>query len=300
RFLNVRKNLKLKAEDLALVFGFILASCSLISPAPTAVAPSPKGQWGRVVPIAETAHPNLYYNQSEINELRNMILVHHSPANLYNLYMKTFRNKIAVRTDGKTGNPHQTNMQAAISYMIEPAAAKADAIKASLMSFVTNVPNGLVSWFNTPGRGFAGYSLPWMYDLLLAYNPEKLSASDRRTLKAWFLKSATNLNFETRTVYLNNNRTVNSGTTREGKPMMPFPNWYSRFMGPSLACALVSGDQAAVDYWADSGWPHDLFTTPSDIAMYGLPATVNRYDLVMYLLSTYASGANSDSYDREG
>jgi hypothetical protein len=31
-------------------------------------------------------------------------------------------------------------------------------------------------------------------------------------------------------------------------------------MGPSLACALVSGDQAAVDYWADSGWPHELLT----------------------------------------
>jgi len=290
----------MKTENLALLFGLILASCSLIPAAHTAIRPSAKGQWGRVVPIADNAHPNLYYNQSEINELRNMILVQHSPAHLYDLYMNRFRNKIAVQTDGKTGNPHGRNMEAAISYMIEPTAAKADAIKASLLSFVTNAPTGLGTWYNTPGRFFAGYSLPWMYDLLLAYNPERLSATDRTTLKAWFLKSATNLKFETRTVYLNNDRTVNSGTTREGKAMMPFPNWYSRFMGPSLACALLSGDQAAIDYWADSGWPHGLFTTPSDIATYGLPATVNRYDLVMYLLSTYASGANSDSYDREG
>jgi hypothetical protein len=84
--------------------------------------------------------------------------------------------------------------------------------------------------------------------------------------------------------------------------MVSFPNWYSRFMGPALACALVSGNQAAVDYWADSGWPHDLFTFdgvtfpgghyPSD--------TANRYDLVMYLLAVYPSGANTDTYTREG
>ena len=84
--------------------------------------------------------------------------------------------------------------------------------------------------------------------------------------------------------------------------MVSFPNWYSRYMGPSLACALVSGDQAAVDYWADSGWPHDLLTFdgvtfpggthPSDAA--------NRYDLVMYLLAVYPSGANTDTYTREG
>ena len=35
--------------------------------------------------------------------------------------------------------------------------------------------------------------------------------------------------------------------------MQAFPNWYSRYMAPALAAALVSGDQSLVDYWADSG-----------------------------------------------
>jgi hypothetical protein len=35
--------------------------------------------WGRITPIADGNHPNLYYNQSEIDELRQMVLVQHSP-----------------------------------------------------------------------------------------------------------------------------------------------------------------------------------------------------------------------------
>jgi hypothetical protein len=81
--------------------------------------------------------------------------------------------------------------------------------------------------------------------------------------------------------------------------MVRFPNWYSRFMGPALACALVSGNQAAVDYWADSGWPHNLFTFDEVTTTYPSD-TANRYDLVMYLLAVYPSGANTDTYDREG
>jgi hypothetical protein len=87
--------------------------------------------------------------------------------------------------------------------------------------------------------------------------------------------------------------------TREGKTMNGFANWYSRYMGPALACALVSGDQAAVDYWADSGWPHSLFTFEGVTNTYPSD-TANRYDLVMYLLAVYPSGANTDTYDREG
>ena len=81
--------------------------------------------------------------------------------------------------------------------------------------------------------------------------------------------------------------------------MVSLPNWYSRYMGPSLACAVVSGNQAAVDYWADSGWPHDLLTFDGVTATYPSDAA-NRYDLVMYLLAVYPSGANSDTYAREG
>src|SRR5262249_35269282 len=81
--------------------------------------------------------------------------------------------------------------------------------------------------------------------------------------------------------------------------MAGFPNWFSRYMGISLACALVSGNQAAVDYWADSGWPRNLFTFEGGSDTYP-PGTANRYCLGVYFLAVYPSGANTDTYDREG
>jgi hypothetical protein len=255
-----------------------------------------KGRWGSVVPIADDAHPNLYYNQSEINELRVMVLVHRTPSHLYHLYMNSIRDVMAVVAQA---GAHDTNSKAAVSYMMEPTSAKADAIKASLMSYVLTYPEGLGSWYD-PAYGFSGFSLAWMFDLLQAYNPDQLTPTERSMLKAWFAKSAARLKFDTRKPYQRNDGSLAAPQTREGKTMNDFPNWFSRYMGPSLACALVSGDQAAVDYWVDSGWPHTLFTTPSDIESMNLSSSVNRYDLVMYLLSTYASGANTDTYEREG
>jgi hypothetical protein len=143
-----------------------------------------------------------------------------------------------------------------------------------------------------------------MFDLILAYHPDKLSLEEKIHFKNWFKLSAERLKFDTRNpgAPSQSGHDVVPAETREGKRMVAFPNWYSRFMGPSLACALVSGDQAEVDYWADSGWPYGLLTfdgitypggsQPSD--------TANRYDLVMYLLAVYPSGANTDTYAREG
>jgi hypothetical protein len=274
----------------------VLLAYSLVFGALSVHADDEKGWWGRVVPIADNAHPNLYYNQGEINELRVMVLVNRTPWHLYNLYLNSIRDIMAV-----VAHPgaHYTNSKAAVSYMMEPTSAKADAIKASLISYMFTFPEGLGSWYDQ-AYGFSGLSLAWMFDLLQAYNPEKLSSTERSDVKAWFAKSAERLKFDTRTPYEKTDGSIAAPKTREGKTMNEFPNWFSRYMGPSLACALVSGDQAAVDYWADSGWPHTLFTTPSNIGSMGLSSSVNRYDLVMYLLSTYASGANTDTYEREG
>jgi hypothetical protein len=257
--------------------------------------------WGRVTPIADENHPNLYYDGGEVEELRRMMLVQHSPRHLYDRYRAEIRNAIAVKTIPDNKNPHPTNMKAALSYAIGPSDEKAAAIRASLLSFVDTFPGGLPGWYDTPGCSFSGYSVPWMFDLLIAYHPNMLSAAEKTRLKDWFRKSAENLKFDTRNpgAPSQSGRDVVPPETREGKTMVAFPNWYSRYMGPSLACALVSGNQAAVDYWADSGWPHDLLTFdgvtrahPSDAA--------NRYDLVMYLLAVYPSGANTDTYTREG
>jgi hypothetical protein len=89
-------------------------------------------------------------------------------------------------------------MKAALSYAIEPTTTKADAIRVSLLSFISAFPDGLPGWYSTPGCYFSGYSVPWMFDLLLAYHSDKLSPSEQTTLKAWFRKSAQNLRFDTR------------------------------------------------------------------------------------------------------
>jgi len=59
---------------------------------------------------------------------------------------------------------------------------------------------------------------------------------------------------------------------------------------------VCSSDLAAVDYWADSGWPHDRLTF--DGSNPPSPNT-NRFDLVMNILATYPSGATQDAYTRE-
>jgi hypothetical protein len=276
-------------------------SCALgiaLGAAP-AGADGQKGRWGRVTPIAPDRHPNLYYDQSEIDELRSMILVRHSPEQLDTLYRRFFRDVTAVPTIPVHDRPHPRNMKAAISYMIEPSTAKADAIRESLLSFLRAFPDGLPTWYKSRGCYFCGYSVPWLFDLVLAYHPETLSRGEVVRLRAWFAKSAQRAKFDTRVPYRDNERKLVAPVTREGKTMMPYPNWFSRYMGPSLACALVSGDQEAVDYWADSGWPHDLLVTDG-IERAGLSGSVNRYDLVMYLLAVYPSGANTDTYAREG
>src|SRR5262245_18754669 len=56
---------------------------------------STKGQFGRVVPIDDNNHPNLYWNRDEIDELRNMILVQRSPQNLVDLYDGVLKGAIA-------------------------------------------------------------------------------------------------------------------------------------------------------------------------------------------------------------
>ena len=205
---------------------------------------SPKGKWGRVTPIGDGNHPNLYYNQSEIDELRNMMLMQHAPKHLYDRYNAEIRDAVAVKTIPDNKQPHHTNMKAALSYAIEPTAHKADAMRASLLSFIKAFPTGLPGWYDTPGCYFSGYSVPWMFDLLMAYHPGTFSAAEKTKVKEWFRMSAEKLKFDTRNpgAPSQSGHDVVPAEQHEGKKMVAFPNWYSRYMGPSLACALVSGE----------------------------------------------------------
>jgi hypothetical protein len=184
--------------------------------------------------------------------------------------------------------------------MIEPSQAKADAIKATLFDYMNAHQGGIPDWYSAVC--FCGYPLALMFDLLQAYHPSTLSSAEKNQLKAWFKLSAENLKVDS-----NDPRKITASGTdwpdppiwHEGKLVDPIPNWYMRYMGPSLAAAFVSGDQAAVDYWADSGWPHNLFTFDGVTSTYP-DDTQNRYDMVTSLLAIYPSGADIESYTREG
>src|SRR5262245_26935764 len=289
---------------LLIVVGIIVgvAQCANHLTVKEPLTDSPKGLWGRVTPIADNNHPNLFYNQSEVDELRRMVLVQRNPKDLANLYDSSIKDVHAIFTQNECFRETITNMKAALSYMIEPTDSKASAIRAYLLALQKFRSRGLPDWST---ECFRAYPSAWMFDLIQAYHPEKLSSVEKANLKQWFALSAERLKFDSRDSFAVSGPShkretwVATVTRREGKTMVRFPNWYSRFMGPALACALVSGNQAAVDYWADSGWPHNLFTFDGVTNTYPSD-TANRYDLVMYLLAVYPSGANTDTYDREG
>jgi hypothetical protein len=259
---------------------------------------SAKGKWGRVVPIADNNHPNLYYNQSEIDELREMVLVQHRPALLWNLWEKSVSAARAVGPSAAGNLQGEENIKAALSYMLEPTDAKADAIRSALLAFMNTFPKGGGStgavWFNTADWNYSGYSVPWLFDLLMAYHPQKLSTSDVSALKHWFHLTAN--------VGRTDNWSINAPDgpkllTREGKTVAGYANWWARYLGNGFAAALMSGNQDDVDYWFDSGWPHDKFYYDGSWT----PATgQHQFDMVMYLLTVFPSGANEDTYNREG
>src|SRR5207248_1632817 len=124
-----------------------LSLCGLISGCASVYHPikaqyySSKGQWGRVVPIADNNHTNLYYNQTEIDELRKLVLVHHSPALLWDLWNNRVSGMYA-QGPSSSDNPANNNIGAAISYMLQPTNRKADAIRSALLDFMKRFPNG--------------------------------------------------------------------------------------------------------------------------------------------------------------
>src|SRR5215211_7292498 len=110
-----------------------LAPLGLHAPA-TWPATSPKGIWGNVTPIADNAHPNLFYNQAEIDQLRTMVLVNHNPAFLWTLYQNKIAGTLAIPPNPSNpddNEPWSTNDRAALTYMLEPTQAKANAIRSA-------------------------------------------------------------------------------------------------------------------------------------------------------------------------
>lgn len=251
------------------------------------------GEWGYVTPIADNNHPNLFWNQSEIHELRNMILVHQSPPVLVDAY-NTVRNSIA------SGSDCQRDWFASLNYMIEPSQAKAEAIRSALLRYINDHPGGIGDWFDT--GCFHSYPLALMFDLIQGYHPAVLSSVEHSKIKDWFSMSSNNQKVDS-----NDPRKITqSGLTwpkppvmHQGKLVAGIPNWFTRYLAINFSAAMVGGNQENVTYWADSGWPHDLFTFDGVTSSWP-PDDQNRYDIVTSLLAVYADGANIESYDREG
>jgi hypothetical protein len=292
---NVQNRIRAMVLAGLISFSLLLTACKPMKQNPQA---STVGQWGYTTPIADNDHPKLFWNQSEIEQLRQMILVDKNPQFLVDIYNNSMKNAIAApATDHRGGRPY---FFAAVGYMIEPTQAKADAIRTTLLASMNQNPHGIEDWYSA--GCFCGYAWALMFDLIQAYNPSTLSPDEKTSLKAWFKLSAERLKVDSndpRQVTASGRDDPPPPTPHEGKLVASIPNWYTRFMGPSLAAALVSGDQAAVTYWADSGWPHNLFTFDGVTSTYP-PDDQNRYDMVTSLLAVFPSGANIESYGREG
>ena len=264
---------------------------------PLLVSADAPGQWGRVVPIADNAHPNLFWNQSEINQLRQMVLVDHSPAYLYNAYRDKMQGLLA---DPSYDTLHNRGFFVGITYMLEPTQAKANAIRSALLTYQSQNPSGIPHWYSA--ACFCGWPLALWFDLIQAYHPNTLSTSEKNSLKAYFKLSADAQKVDSNNPQLvtgSGNEDPGPPITREGKSVQEIPNWYTREMGMAGAFVLLGGTQADVDFWFDSGWPHTLFTFDGVTPTFP-PDTQNRYDMITSILAMYPSGADVESYTREG
>src|SRR5262245_19501935 len=89
-------------------------------------------------PIADGNHPNLFWNQTEIDTLRSNITAGSPPllANTYNTYIKDVVANTATIPD------HQPAWRATLSYMIEPTTTKANAIKSYLFAVRSTYSGG--------------------------------------------------------------------------------------------------------------------------------------------------------------
>jgi hypothetical protein len=259
-----------------------------------------KGLWGRVVPIPDNGHPRLFWTQAEVDQLRTQLLTYHSPSWLWDRYTQLYQGVLAIPPDCNHPNdyePWRTNTRAAITYMLEPTQAKADAIRAALLAFpsLVNQPGFDGDWFQSPCYGFSGFPNALMYDLLLAYHPNTMSASEKQSTRDYFKYSsgADNGNFYPRDTDAQRNWVP---PVYEGIALGEYVNSFSNDIWNHLPQAIMSGDQFSIDYWADSGWPHDRFTYDGNPPV---AAPANRFDLVMFIRTLLPSGANLDSHGRE-
>ncbi len=250
----------------------------------------------QVTAIAADRHPNLFFNQVEIDALRRAVLVDRSPQYAVNVYSSIRNTPPAHKPanmnslpwpENYTAGRYATlaNMKALFSYMIEPTPAKASALKAALLSWTSDPNRG---WsHDVQGAGHAHFALAWMYDLI--YNAGVLSQSEKAGIDDFFSDISRLIAFSNSVWSTQTRHNVNM----EGSYRESYENWWQFDFHAGVVFALVSHDQSAVDRIFVTRVPEDYFL--QDITQFA-PDTRDLKNMINGLV--YPSGFNFDGYHR--
>ena len=314
--------MKLALSLLVLIVLFIVTQPNAI--ADQTISSDPSG-----VTLIGAKHPNLWYNQSEIDKLRKMILVDKSPSKLVSVYNTYAKGQLAVYppafgTDVATSNPKdgstpdgkvdwydgyvlgspvgKSNMKACVSYMIEPTSGKADKIKDVIFAFMAKG----ASWYKDPQAcGHVNWSLAWMYDL--TYNAGIYTDAEKAQIEAFFSEIVSLVKSGMGNGYRDNMGTVNgypiSGKhVHEGMTRGGYKNWYAFVAGGAVCAALNGNDQDLLDFFTKSQ-NTNLYTNPYSQGVTSTspdPDTCYVRDLYQYVNGmVFPSGATWDHYQRD-
>ncbi len=246
--------------------------------------------------IAPDQHPNLYFDQEEIDALREAVLVDATPAYAAEAYA-------AIRNTGPASFPTNlnslpwpqnyeagristhSNMKACFSYMIEPTEAKATALASALLSW-TSVPNR--GWsHDAQAAGHAQFALAWMYDLI--YNAGVLTEEEKLSIDDFFSDISRVIAFDAEAWANSTGHSVEE----EGSYRESYENWWQLDFHAGVVFALVSHDQSAVDRVFVTSVPEDFFV--QDVTRFA-PDTRDMKNMINGLV--YPSGNNFDGYHR--
>ncbi len=265
---------------------------------------------GTAKPIASNAHPNLYFNQAELEAIRKAVLVDKYPQYAVNTFnaikgVQPVNKPSTVETTNFEPNKNyhyniivgltRQNFQATWSYAIEPTQAKGQKLKESLLSWTSRMPgttyNALNLWMYDVHQGaFMHFALAWMYDLL--YPTGLLTDTEKQRLDQWFSEVAILAQSDwDKFVSHRNDYPDLYAVTYEGSRRESYFNKSAFDMGGAVVCALVSHNQAAVNSTIQSGISDNnfLITTSS-----------NQYrDLKNYIAgSIFSDGYTYDGFHR--
>jgi hypothetical protein len=241
-------------------------------------------------------HPRLYFNRTEIENLRRVVLVENSnqaAISAYNRIRNTSACKKPSNLDGlywpssySTALPCTIrNMKATFSYHIEPSTAKAQALKEALLSWTQSYDR---YWSIDPqGGGHIHYALPFIYDAI--YNAGVLSDSEKAGIDSWFSQAADRL-LRSNDYWRSFSKTK---VEKEDQIRVGYENWRQWEFHAGVVAGLVSHDDKFTTRILNS-FPDNYFEV-SNIGRYA-PQSRDIKNMINGLV--YSSGYNYDGYHR--